>query len=352
MVKKVVENSMVAHLWANQSQESARSHNGNYSFEGTRLYSYTTQIAQLLQDVVGSDGVKRNVYLITARNYSKTTEGKHISPIWRAIPSDASGDRWPSFRVPFLCSGAWSRSIEEQHAANLKYLVEQYRDAFQRAMRCTSNGIGEWKIDRMRDAYETAELYATAFDHGFVADDLNGDTEKVRARWARLQTPEAVAKREAEAAKRQAKEEARIAGGLAYAVEEFRQHRTRHISIPTRRGAFGRRYGWYNGPAYLRISRDRLSLETSQGATVPLEHAVKAFKFIRMCKRMGKQWHANGHSIRVGQFALSSINQDGDIVAGCHTIKWSEIARIAEELGLPLEPEQGDIEQAAVMALV
>lgn len=38
--------------------------------------------------------------------------------------------------------------------------------------------------------------------------------------------------------------------------------------------------------------------------------------------------------IRVGHFTLDRIDSTGDFVAGCHSIKWPEVSRLAERLGV------------------
>lgn len=98
-----------------------------------------------------------------------------------------------------------------------------------------------------------------------------------------------------------------------------------------------------NGGAYLRavaVERNAAgdivggTLQTSLGASAPLAHAVKAFRFIKRCRERATGWEANGHTIRVGNFRVDSITAAGDIKAGCHVIHWGETSRLADELGL------------------
>jgi hypothetical protein len=86
------------------------------------------------------------------------------------------------------------------------------------------------------------------------------------------------------------------------------------------------------GGAYLRVRGD--NVETSLGATVPLAHAVKAFGFIKLLRERGEAWQRNGKTVRVGHFQVDSIAPNGDIHAGCHFIKWEELARIAAAIGI------------------
>ena len=78
------------------------------------------------------------------------------------------------------------------------------------------------------------------------------------------------------------------------------------------------------------------TLETSQGATVPLRHAARVFAFVRGVRDSGKAWSAAeaGRTIHVGHFRVDRVEPSGDFVAGCHRINWNETERLSRELGL------------------
>jgi hypothetical protein len=93
------------------------------------------------------------------------------------------------------------------------------------------------------------------------------------------------------------------------------------------------------------------TLETSRGADVPLCHAVRAFRFIKLCRERNAAanaqaaqdghapidviaWQRNGHSVRVGHFTIDTIWASGNFRAGCHSIKWPETERLARALGI------------------
>lgn len=97
------------------------------------------------------------------------------------------------------------------------------------------------------------------------------------------------------------------------------------------------------GCAYVRardVERDAAGaivggvLETSQGATVPLAHAVRVFRFLKACRERGQGWQANGRTLPVGHFRVDRVESDGGFRAGCHKFAWAEIARLADVLGL------------------
>lgn len=97
-----------------------------------------------------------------------------------------------------------------------------------------------------------------------------------------------------------------------------------------------------NGRAYIRavdVSSDGKgglsgTLQTSHGAEVPLPHAVRAFRFIKLCHDTGRAWHANGKTLPVGHFKIDSIDSAGNFRAGCHNIAWAEVQRLALALGV------------------
>ena len=81
-VKHVHRYDMVAHLWAHQSQDSARNPCRNFYFDGDTIYSYGSHfpIARHVETKRG------RAVLFTTRNYSVTTSG-HKSTVRCAIPS-------------------------------------------------------------------------------------------------------------------------------------------------------------------------------------------------------------------------------------------------------------------------
>jgi hypothetical protein len=98
-----------------------------------------------------------------------------------------------------------------------------------------------------------------------------------------------------------------------------------------------------DGGALLRIEGDGdgAELVTSQGARVPLAHAVKAFRFVKLIREAGGHWQRNGRVVRVGHYQLDSIDPAG-FNAGCHRINWPEIERVAKLAGVFELPPSDD----------
>lgn len=80
-MRYVVDSPMVAHLWAHQSQDSARN-GSNFYFEGKNIYSYG---AHFRCASVETNQQGQKAYLVTTRNYSNTTR-KHMGLVRNAIP--------------------------------------------------------------------------------------------------------------------------------------------------------------------------------------------------------------------------------------------------------------------------
>lgn len=106
---------MVAHLWAHQSQDSARN-GSNFYFEGKDIYSYGRHFrcASIETNQRGE-----SVYLVTTRTYSTTT-AKHMHMVRNAIPC---GEQiFNTWREVSLSKGRLSESkyLEAAH-----YIVDQ-----------------------------------------------------------------------------------------------------------------------------------------------------------------------------------------------------------------------------------
>lgn len=86
-----------------------------------------------------------------------------------------------------------------------------------------------------------------------------------------------------------------------------------------------------NAGAFLRLSADRRRVETSQGADVPARVCAALWELIGEQRRGGGTRHFNG-GFKLGHFALDTVDGDGNIRAGCHFIRFEELADIAARL--------------------
>jgi hypothetical protein len=81
----------------------------------------------------------------------------------------------------------------------------------------------------------------------------------------------------------------------------------------------------------LRIKDD--VIETSRGAKIPLEHAVKFWSLINSWHQKGTTYIKDHHSIHLGNYCVNRFENDV-LTVGCHQIPYSEIQNIANQLHL------------------
>jgi hypothetical protein len=277
---------MVAHLWANQSQEHARS--GSMSFSGDTLYSYGTPIARIVKARKG-----KRVALITCHRYSVTTSSNHMHEATGAIRG------LDCFVVPSLgISGG--RHVEPSgthlkvnHRANLKHLRAEYDVDCKRALRM-------YDLPGMLTySAEQHNAYAEAF--GF----------KARIDWH--------------------PDEKRISAARAERNARLKMERGERIAAWLAGKAVRLRYGDTPDGALLR-ARKRL-VETSLGAVVPLADGRHVWERVKACHDAAQEWQANGEQMPVGSFHVSRITADGELFAGCHRIRFAECERFARSMG-------------------
>lgn len=80
--------------------------------------------------------------------------------------------------------------------------------------------------------------------------------------------------------------------------------------------------------AYLRIRGD--NVETSRGATVPLAHAVRLWRFMKAIKQ---PWEGDHNApVRVGHFTLEYV-KDNVAKIGCHKLHFDDMQALAETIG-------------------
>lgn len=299
---KVFDGKMTAHIWAQQSQPEGRNNNGQFYFNGPTIFSYGSHFPVATFKTT-KDG-KRYV-LFTSRDYSVTTS-KHKGYARNAIHGEKI------FFVPRPCG---PDSVRDQYQGEIDTAIRHAAVESAKGKRYAKRALAALGLAASKA--EAANEYAAFVGErwrikvpGVSAEDLAGATA------AHERAVKAVARKKAKEDATQAKKQIALQaewrlGATPYGLRTF--------DAPC-------------GGAALRVIGDEL--ETSHGARVPLEHAVKAFRFLKLCREKGEGWTKNGHSIRVGHFTLDRIEPSGDFKAGCHDIRWAEVERIAKQLGV------------------
>lgn len=85
--------------------------------------------------------------------------------------------------------------------------------------------------------------------------------------------------------------------------------------------------------AFLRLSADGQRVETSRGAEVPASVCPLVWRLVGEVRASGEPRTFAPGSVRLGHFSLDSIDAEGNVRAGCHSIPFTELADIASRLG-------------------
>jgi hypothetical protein len=258
--------------------------------------------------------------------------------LWGAIDY-GRGKYSPCFSVPIIAqNGAFGYHPEYdltpmEHGINIAHLIAEYNTVAAKSLRAHDiYGDETYLFGKLQERADAALGYASAFGLALPFLDAGSDAREIwrkrQEREAKNNTPEAIAKRERARLKR---------------IERYEAKRAEEKRIALLRGAElidawrdgASVLSWRmprtdeNDGAFLRIHGD--NLETSQGASVPLSHAIRVFQFVKLCRERNQEWKRNGKTLRVGHFQVDSINPDGSFRAGCHFIAWHEIERVARK---------------------
>ena len=311
-MKHVHKESMVAHLWANKSQDNARNSRNTFYFTERTIYSYGSHFPIAAHVTVGRGASARSCILFTTQEHSVTTEG-HKGTVRMAIRGDT-----PVFNVVdvnySMDSDRKYAAIRNKrmHADNVAGYRERINTAAKKSLKARANK--QAYIKQAMYLANEAKQYAAFF--------------KLRAVFVVPTVAEMKAQTEKEAAAAKIAEKkwaARRAARLVFAMERLEEWKA------------GRDV--YTGnlhlieKVYLRVVhpiQEEDVLETSKGAKVPLRHAIRLLPMIRC----GHEYKRNGHSEHVGKFVVDHITADGNVKIGCHFVERDEIERIAAQLGL------------------
>lgn len=284
----------LAHVWAQNNHEATwRAKGSNMLFVGPRIYSWGDHfcIARILPSGVAVYG---------RHKYSSST-GKHQSIVRGAI----------SHRTVVYCydpddSAANNMAVARKDVAAA--LVE---------------GENKKRREHTRAACKAQALKFAEEANAYLA--ALPDDEKVGVKPIDLSTLDHI------------REEALRAAELAKAAYEVHQKKKleaeRTKLVEWRAHEY---HGYLNMITALRLSKDGTEVETSRGASIPVTHAKRLWPLIENVRAVKQPLV---RSFNLGHYHLSVINADGSIVVGCHNIPYSEIERIARELGLLKEGE-------------
>lgn len=295
-MRRVHTSDMVCHLWANERQSDARNSSGSLYFRDSTIYSYGSHFPMARHN--------RGVVLITTRTHSVTT-AKHLSMVRSAIGH---------LRI-IPCSNVSAETTQE-HQANLQAMREEFYTALDKATRART--YTQHYMDSAKDLIEHHTTYRAVFGEA-LDEPLVINEEWRKEAQGRVKAQATIVKER----KRQAtlrEEQRRIE--LLHDLEEWKNN-TNII------------YRTFSGlPVALRLSEDGENVQTSQGADVPVGHALRLWKKVKAIQAGTEQpYLQNGHTEHAGVFEVQSIDAQGTLIAGCHTITFEAMREFAGKMG-------------------
>ena len=379
------------HIWAHQSAPLGRCPS-SMSFDGAEFYSYGTTIGDIVKTKRGE-----LVYLISDRTHSVTTS-KHLDSMCWAIPSAAL-----KFIIPGMSRGGYSSGFSDPKRIMDKWrdhIADKLRDAAKsrrpKNVRLVSEAVSI--AEQMRNYGKLMGAKTGRIPRiPTTADEIAKFADLASKKAMRLVKIEA--KRKADALQRNAKKwmsanpdyAARWDGTIEDAVKlqgEYQsvedkcrvaERKAADLAILTAwmvehpevsvgwDGTWAQGYdlrsdwqdaarerlvterlaAWLDGAAVslpysygvtlLRIIGD--TVETSRGASFPIAHAVRGLALVRSVIKRGEEWRTNGHTCHLGNYQIDRITADGTVYAGCHTVPFTSIDRIAPALESYRAPE-------------
>lgn len=318
--RHVYPTNEIAHIWAHKTQEEARNKEGNFYFSGDTIYSYGSHFP--IARHITHKG--KAAILFTSRDYSVTT-ARHKSEVRQAIPSSI-----PTFEV-YEVEDSYKNTAIQKGLVEHKKLVAQAS----KELKAANN-----KPSRVAKYKKLGELVAAANDFciffgyktrfSYVPKGMDGAQLATEAQEYDAALEErrqrANEKRRAEHAAyqtRQQKEAEEWATKQPELMEQWRNGQNPPALV-------NNWYRLHSLPVMLRIVGD--VVETSRGARFPVAHARLGLRLVRKCRETHTAYQRNGHTIHLGHYAIDTIDESGNVVAGCHHVSWEEIERLAPKL--------------------
>lgn len=314
-MKTIVTSEMVAHLWANQSQQEARNAGRNrrasFYFEGDTIYSYGGHFP--IAKHVEHKGEK--AILFTTRHYSPSTSG-HCNMVLNALRHKQSDI--------IRCYNPAAIG-EHDHKSNLKEMRERCEETLNKALR--SRTQTDWlRHETATIANEHARyraLFGKSLDKPLtISEDWQAQAKaQIAKNREAIKNAEKIKEREK---KKLIKSTLEVLSYWKLGEDAILEKYPDPMNRP--------RYDTMLAPIALRLS-SKGEVETSRGARIPADHARRIWKMVKGFRASGQSYQRNGHTIHAGQFAVDSIDAHGTLTAGCHTIEFAAMVELAERLG-------------------
>lgn len=340
-------NEQVKHVFAHRQAGSSN----NLHSDGTVLKSYSTPIAVWIEDVC----------FISSNGMSPTTAGKHLSGLASAL----RGSRY--FYTPAF---SYRARQAPSAAACLIEAAEEMQEIFKKILRKRSyvaESVEQYENRRqeilsMAGRFSVQDLPAMPEASGDLKAKAKEQAEKERRQRAEQQRREEEQQR-AQRIIDQGELDLWLQQGRGRYPASFRKRGEDQITIKQGyiQETLSRADGNVNTPRWVRDYQADTVI-TSQGAEAPLAHVVKALAFYAgrerracpACNTLTRMtynecacgesltdvppafvpYRTNGHKVPLGNFTLDSIDEQGNVTAGCHRFTAAEIARFRKQWDL------------------
>lgn len=351
-----MNNSMVAHLWANEKKESGKG--SNLFFEGGSIYSYGYhfEVGRIVRNKCGE-----KAYLLNDKYYSSST-CKHQRCVRSAIPTGSK-----VFSVGYNMSDDGSMAFITSQLELIKEVIEKYKkvrtelsyrdiwETFKNLMdyieffdmgtprRLLKKSANEWlgtnhelsrKSDKIKREHvrELKRIFQILLNHqalkilgtvNVVVDEVCGEGTWAKYTIRCQRWTEGCEKREAIVLEKARKEEEARNKALEERIQMWKSGEISQLSY----------YCWSENDqpnVWLRIKNGKI--ETSKGIKVELTEAERLWRLIKVFHNGGQFQHDLALDVTSHRWALNRYENDM-LTAGCHRIAYSEMESIAKQLG-------------------
>lgn len=307
-MKKVVSESQVAHLWANQVQDEARNPHKTFYFDNRTIYSYGRHFP-----IATIDANDSNLVFFTTRDYSNTTS-KHKYTVRYAA----------SHKTLLYCKNPFSASCGN-HSENI---ADFEAKAKAEASKLKNARKPELYLEKIRDQRYLLEKYAKHFN-------INLDTCGVPLAFIWVESKDGGTKAsEAELIERQKAKELADKNRAIHEAEQLALHKKRVTYWRKFQKAYyndkATLYSRNEGIDYLRFNEKTQRIETSQGVEVPLRTGKTFYKQVLEIVKTGNCTLCGQNFME--HYEIKEINKDF-VSIGCHKITIKEIKALSKKLG-------------------
>ncbi len=340
-MRTVFTNAECCHVWAAQNQSEGKNSSGSIFFHEAVIYSYGPHFP--MAGFVNSPNAGR-VVLATTATYSSTTAA-HMSSVWRALHGLPNVSH--TFHVPNVSP------IGPDHEANATHYSETMADLLGKAARARKYGPSY--LESAGTLADEANAYAAAFGlewDTFTSPDGLDEARERAAAYRQAETDRRTAAEVRNICERygldtdgfSTPDEATTAAAVVVAkrFSMWRDGIGETVHVPEWAAAacgIDPRYDycrvtWTNGSA---------TITTTRGAVVRVNGTdeVDRASRVRMAYVWGQSRAARAaggfvsvDGLRLGHYAVDSVNADGSVRIGCHVFPADEVDRVAVALKL------------------